>query len=109
MRQLLIIAGALAAAASCTASAGPEVKGDKGVEVVKPAAIISEAGHYVRDKRKLPGQVLRCWQDGRLLYEAGGFRGVERGEAAIAVPRAVEGEPVVILDLKKGMCILSGQ
>lgn len=107
MRQVWIFTGALAAALSSAAFGGAEVKG-KGVEVVTPPAIISEAGQTVRDQRRLPGQVLRCWQDGRLLYEAGGFRvAPERISTAIAVPRAVEGEPVTILDLKKGMCILS--
>jgi hypothetical protein len=61
----------------------------------------------VRDQRKLPGQILRCWQNGKLVYEAGGFKGGADKGTAIAVPRAVEGEPVSLYDLRDGICILS--
>jgi len=91
------------------ALAGAEVKAGSNVEVATPPAVISTAENpTVRDQRKLPGQTLRCWQNGRLVYEAGGFRGgAEKGNGAIAVPRAVEGEPVSLFDLRDGMCILS--
>ena len=62
----------------------------------------------VRDLRRAGGQTLRCWQNGRLLYEGSGFRGgLERNPNAIGVPRRGEGEPVTVLDLKHAICILS--
>ena len=62
----------------------------------------------VPDNRRVGGQTLRCWQSGRLLYEGSGFRGgLERNPNAIGVPRRTEGEPVVVLDLKHAICIMS--
>lgn len=111
MRQVLIVMPCLAAVMSPMAFAGPELKGTSkgGVEMVKPPAIISEAAATpVRDQRRLSGHILRCWQNGRLLYETGGFQpGSERMASGISVPRAGENDPLVILDLKQGMCILS--
>ena len=62
----------------------------------------------VRDNRRAGGQTLRCWQNGRLLYESSGFRGgLERNPKAVSLPRRAEGEPVVVLDLTHSLCIMS--
>ena len=87
--------------------------GGGGVEVMTPnnpaaVATLDAATTTVRDTRRTGGQTLRCWQNGRLLYESSGFRGgLERNPNSIGVPRRSEGDPVVVLDLKQGVCILS--
>ncbi len=98
-------------AACLTASvalAGADVQGKSTVEVATPTTLVAETGQTVRDQRRLPGQVLRCWQEGRLVYEGGGFRGTsDKNGAAISVQRSGEHAAVTVLDLKQGMCILS--
>ena len=108
MRHIAIIAiGIAAGALAAPAGAGPELK-PPGVEVEAPAAIVAEPGPPVRDVRRMPGQILRCWQGGRLLYEAGGFRSLpDRASGAVVVPRNGEAAPVTVIDMKDGMCILS--
>jgi hypothetical protein len=61
-----------------------------------------------QESRRQNGQTLRCWQEGRLLYEGSGFRGVANGGASlISLPR--NGDPdITVLDLKQGLCILTG-
>ena len=114
MRRFVQIAALLIAAGLLCANAGAQLKiGGGGVEVMAPntAAAVSPpdpAIATVRDTRRAGGQTLRCWQSGRLLYEGSGFRGgLERNPNAIGVPRRSEGEPVVVLDLKHAICILS--
>ena len=114
MRGQVRIAVLIAVVALLPLGAGAQLKvGGGGVEVVAPntAAAVSppDAGTAtVRDHRRSGGQTLRCWQGGRLLYEGSGFRGgLERNPNAIGVQRRTEGEPVVVLDLKHALCILS--
>jgi hypothetical protein len=105
----------LAAAALQAAPAAAQLKvGGGGVEVAGPnntAAVQPVAGDAgtmtVRDMRRQGGQTLRCWQNGRLLYEGSGFRGGVGGANAISVPRRAEGDPVVVLNLQHAICILS--
>jgi hypothetical protein len=114
MRRSVQIAALLVATGLLPMTAGAQLKvGGGGVEVVAPntsAAVAppDPATATVRDNRRVGGQSLRCWQNGRLLYEGSGFRGgLERNPNAIGVPRKAEGEPVVVLDLKHALCILS--
>jgi hypothetical protein len=109
MRKLLAGWMAVAALGGCGAAfGGTEVKTGPEVEVATPPTIISTAENpTVRDQRKLPGEILRCWQNGRLIYEAGGFKAGADKSVAVPVPRAVEGEPVNLFDLRDGLCILS--
>lgn len=53
------------------------------------------------------GNTLRCWQNGRLLYEANGIRhgGERNGDTQISLQGA-DGA-VTVFDLKQGLCILS--
>ena len=97
--------------APCAALAELEVnKG--GVALVPPAAntgavVQSEQASTARDPKKNGGQTLRCWQNGRLLYESTGFRADVAGKPnAVAVPR-VDGDSVVVFDNKDSVCILS--
>jgi len=85
---------------------GVEVAGPNNTAAVQP---VGDAGMMtVREMRRQGGQTLRCWQNGRLLYEGSGFRGgLERNANAIGVQRRGEGDPVVVLDLKHAICILS--
>jgi len=113
MSRTLMTAALLAAVGLLPATAGAQLKvGGGGVEVMAPntsAAVAPPDGGTIRDNRRSGGQTLRCWQNGRLLYEGSGFRsaGLERNPSAIGIPRRAEGEPVTVLDLKHSLCILS--
>jgi len=53
------------------------------------------------------GNVLRCWQEGRMIYEGTEVLPIEKNAAVITVQSAVRAGPLVqILDLKHGMCVL---
>ena len=114
MRRTLSIAALLVAAGLLPLNAGAQLRvGGGGVEVMTPnnsaAVAPPDSGlSTVRDTRRTGGQTLRCWQSGRLLYEGSGFRGgLERNPNAIGVVRRSDGDPVVVLDLKHAVCILS--
>jgi hypothetical protein len=118
MRTLATSVALLAAASMLPGTAAAQLKlGGGGVEVMAPnnSAVSAPAPGAaadpnigtVRDPRKLGGQTLRCWQNGRLLYEGSGFRGGVANGSAISVPRRAEGEPVTVLNLQHAVCILS--
>jgi len=103
---------ALAAGALASTQASAQLKvGGGGVEVAGPnnTAAVQGAGDAVtvRETRRQGGQTLRCWQNGRLLYEGSGFRAGAGGPNAISVPRRTDGEPVTVLNLQHAICILS--
>ena len=110
---VLLAAAALqavpAAAQLKVGGGGVEVAGPNNTAAVQPVA--GDAGTMtVREMRRQGGQTLRCWQNGRLLYEGSGFRGgvgSVGGPNAISVPRRAEGDPVVVLNLQHAICILS--
>ena len=112
-RSVPVIALIAAAALQALPAAAQLKIGGGGVEVLGPnnTAAVAQADASVapvRDMRRPGGQTLRCWQNGRLLYEGSGFRGgLERNANAIGVQRRGEGDPVVVLDLKHAICILS--
>jgi hypothetical protein len=89
--------------------AGPEIR--SGSVEMPQASVFRDVGSAVvnDNRRQQNGQVLRCWQEGRLLYEGSGFRSVGNGGAStITLPRS--GDPdVILLDLKQGLCILTGK
>lgn len=95
---------------SVSAWAGPELTRAGAVEVPASAIpmfrdVVNNSG---QESRKPNGQVLRCWQEGRLLYEGSGFRGMANGGSS-ALNLARNGAPdITVLDLKQGLCILSG-
>ena len=100
----------IAAAALHALPASAQMRvGGGGVEVLGPNNTAAVAQADVRDLRRPGGQTLRCWQNGRLLYEGSGFRGggLERNPAAIGVPRRGEGDSVTVLNLHDAVCILS--
>jgi hypothetical protein len=114
MRGSIQIAALIVAIGLLPLTASAQLKvGGGGVEVMAPntGAAVSppdSSTATIRDTRRAGGQTLRCWQSGRLLYEGSGFRGgLERSPNAIGVPRRAEGDPVVVLDLKDGLCIMS--
>jgi len=113
MRSRTVTVFALAAAGALAGPADAQLKvGGGGVDVQGPnnTAVMAAAGETVRDMRRPGGQTLRCWQNGRLLYEGSGFRGGGLnggGAAAISVPRRNEGDPVTVLNLQHAVCILS--
>lgn len=94
---------------SLPALAGPEIKRAGAVEMAPPMPLFKDAGSspVVQDTRRQGGQTLRCWQEGRLLYEGSGFRGtVSGGSVAVNVPRNGDSD-ITVLDLKQGLCILT--
>jgi hypothetical protein len=113
MRSRIVPVFAFAALGVLAGPAGAQLKvGGGGVDVQGPnnTAVVAAAGETVRDMRRPGGQTLRCWQNGRLLYEGSGFRGGgvnATGGAAINVPRRSDGEPVTVLNLQHAVCILS--
>lgn len=103
----------IVAAALMPVAAHAELAINKGgVALVPPAANTgavaqSEQASTVRDTKKAEGQTLRCWQNGRLLYENTGFRADKAQQPnAVTIPR-VDGESVVVFDQKDSICILS--
>jgi hypothetical protein len=80
-----------------------------GIQISTPSSIVVAPAVPAPNQHRLPGQTLRCWNNGRLVYEAGGFRGTMSTEtvSSVEVPRAAEGHPVTVFDMKDGMCILS--
>ena len=55
-----------------------------------------------KGERRLPG--VRCWQDGRLVYEGPGLVPAARGAAAVEF-RAAGGPVVQVFDLRSGLCL----
>ena len=88
--------------------AGPELGRSGPVEMPFSPVFKDNSNGSAHESRRQNGQTLRCWQEGRLLYEGSGFRGVANGGAnLISLPR--NGDPdITVLDLKQGLCILTG-
>ncbi len=88
--------------------AGPEITRSVPVEMPSAPVFKDVSNASGQDSRRQNGQTLRCWQEGRLLYEGSGFRGAANGGGSmINVPRS-GGPDVTLLDLKQGLCILTG-
>lgn len=90
--------------------AAPQAQG--GVKLVPPAANTgavadSEKAPTAREVKKPGGQVLRCWQHGRLLYEETGFAADAQRQPNAVTLRRTDGESVVVFDQKDSVCILS--
>lgn len=49
--------------------------------------------------------VLRCWQEGRLVFEGAGVLPPNQGAAAIEL-RSASGTTLQVFDLKNGLCML---
>lgn len=49
--------------------------------------------------------VLRCWQEGRLVFEGAGVQPSAQGQAAIELRNAA-GTALQVFDLKNGLCLL---
>ena len=110
MRRLAVTVLSFVAIAALPTAASAQLKvGGGGVDVVAPRnpAALAAADAPIRDMKKPGGHTLRCWQNGRLLYEGSGFRAGVNNTAAISVARQ-DGEPsVTVLNLDHAVCILS--
>ena len=107
---VLSFAGLVAIAGVSTPASAQLKVGGGGVDVVGPgtSAAVMPPDATVRDLKKPGGHTLRCWQNGRLLYEGSGFRGTVANAHAINVPRRADGDPAVtVLNLEHAVCILS--
>ncbi len=49
--------------------------------------------------------VLRCWQEGRLVFEGAGVLPSSQGQAAIEL-RGANGTALQVFDLRNGLCLL---
>lgn len=50
--------------------------------------------------------VLRCWQEGRLVFEGSGIGGEPGATGAARTFKGTNGKTVQLLDLRQGLCIL---
>lgn len=85
----------------------------------KPAATARPAGPAISPPRSdLPPPVsqrqgneaptLRCWQEGRLVFEQAGVSFAEAPAGAHVLRReGRNGQPVYVFDMKHGLCVLS--
>lgn len=92
--------------------AGPELKRADGLEGSPPTPLFKESvgpAATVIDQRRLEGLTLRCWQEGRLLYEGGGFRPLAAGVGNAVQLVRTNDAGVTLFDMKQGLCILTGQ
>lgn len=54
---------------------------------------------------KTPRSVLKCWQEGRLVFESSAVSLPEAANGALAI-KGSNGNSVQLLDLRQGLCIL---
>jgi hypothetical protein len=94
----LVIASALVA---CGAAAEMIEKG-KSSPRSKPTPVESMA-RVVDDA---PRSVLKCWQEGRLIFESNDMTLPESGSGGVAPMKGPKGRTVQLLDLRQGLCIL---
>jgi hypothetical protein len=113
MSMIRRIPVALACMALIPALASADMTVNKaGVELVPPpgntgAVAPAEQASTLREVKKDGGQTLRCWQNGRLLFESPGFREhAERQPNAVVIQR-MDGDSVVVFDQHNSVCILS--
>jgi hypothetical protein len=71
--------------------------------VVKAAAPKDAAVSTAVPRQRRP--VLRCWQEGKLVFEGSGLTPVVQGQAAIELRHAA-GTALQVFDLKNGLCLL---
>ncbi len=87
--------------------AGTEVKRDIGVDINQSGVLYKDVGTVIRENRRNGGNILRCWQEGRLFYEGSGFRaGPAQGDGSVVLRREGDGD-VILFDFRNGLCILS--
>ncbi|MEO6269566.1 MAG: hypothetical protein ABIP08_04605 [Lautropia sp.] len=85
---------------ACGASGAEIVDSGKSAKT-RPAPVESMA----RVPDNAPKSVLKCWQEGRLIFESSGVAMAEGAAGAPALMGA-NGRTVQLLDLRQGLCIL---
>ena len=98
MRRQIILAMVLAAGGAAAAEmvdASPKAAKTKPTPVESMARIPDDA----------PRSVLKCWQEGRLVFESSGI-GSETTAGASRTFKGGNGRSVQVLDLRQGLCIL---
>lgn len=96
-------------AVAAVALAGPALAG------IEPLIAASESGEtktrptkvesMARVADRTPTSSLRCYQEGRLVFESSGVEAAGDGGAA-SVFKGIGGRSIQLFDLKHGMCIL---
>lgn len=98
LRRMAIMAAVLA---GCGASAAEVVDKARSPARSKPTPVESMA----RIPDDGPRSVLKCWQEGRLVFESNGVGG-DPPAGAPATFKGPNGRSVQLLDLRQGLCIL---
>jgi hypothetical protein len=75
---------------------------DKKGSRTKPTPVESMA----RVADDTPRSLLKCWQEGRLIFESSGMTLPENGSGGVAPMKGPNGRTVQVLDLRQGLCIL---
>ena len=87
--------------AACGAAAAEMVDQARSAAKTRPTPVESMA----RIPDDSPRSVLKCWQEGRLVFESNGVAG-ESAAGATRTFKAPDGRSVQLHDLRNGLCIL---
>ncbi len=98
--QLRRLATVAAVVVACGASAAEMVDKSQSSGKSKPTPVESMA----RIMDNAPRSVLKCWQEGRLVFESSDVEAEVRGSAATL--KGPNGRSLQLLDLRQGLCIL---
>ena len=98
LRRPVILAVVLAAGG---AAAAEMVDSSRSATKTRPTPVESMA----RIPDDAPRSVLRCWQEGRLVFESSGVAS-EAASGATRTFKGANGRSVQLLDLRQGLCIL---
>jgi hypothetical protein len=112
MSRIFVLLLPILGLCSLTARADVTTNKPDPVQIERPSQMLAESdptfSATVRDHSKESGDVLRCWQHGRLLYESGGFaRAAGKQQAAVVTLKRQTGDAVNVFSLQDGLCILS--
>lgn len=87
--------------AACSASSAEIV--DTGRPIGKRSLAQAESSDKAESASR---SVLKCWQEGRLIYESSGVAAAEGAGVAGAAIKGIGGRSLQLLDLRQGLCIL---
>jgi hypothetical protein len=113
MRPVLLMGSVASVASIATVAALASVAacGIAMAEVVDPARSTGKTRPPpVESMARIPDEagrsVLRCWQEGRLVFEGTGIGNESSATAAARTFKGNNGRTVQLLDLRQGLCIL---
>ena len=92
----------VAVTAACGLATAEMVDQARGAGKTKPTPIESMA----RIPDDSARSVLRCWQEGRLVFEGNGIGSEPAATGAARIFKSADGRSVQLLDLRQALCIL---